>query len=166
MLIASIISLNILVLILIVIVLKQNRIKSAQRDPSDIELEMDLDKLSHTHYLLEAGKNEWRINDKDYNDSHALLIYTLGLVFNNPVIYFDSDKLAMTLNRIRLPYLLDKHTDATLSQQQRVEELTDILFKQREAIEQKLVELYNLPSQEENRLSDNLADTLNKILNH
>jgi hypothetical protein len=165
MLTASIVTLNILVLILIIISLKQRSKNHSDSLHPDIELEMDLDKLSPTHYLLEAGKNEWRLNDKLYNDPSALVIYALGLIFNNPIIYFDSEKLQITSTRIRLHFLLHTYSDEKLDQDQRVAKLADTFFEQREVIEPKLQELYKLPSKEENQTSNNLIDTLNRILN-
>ncbi len=166
MLTASIISLNILVLIFIVISLKQRKHRYKNPLDSDIELETDLDKLSTTHFLLEAGKNEWRLNEKQYNDPHALIIYTLGLIFNNPIIYFDTEKLRATLNRIRLPFLLDTYTDKHLFPEQRVHDLSEIFFEQREALEPRLQELYHLPSKDSDTSSHDLIDTLNLILRH
>lgn len=155
---------TLLVILSIVLFFKQRSQEDEDVKATEIELEMDLDKLSLPHYLLEAGKNEWRLNEKDYYNPDSLLVYTLGFIFNNPIIYFDSSKLQMSNNRIRLNFLLETYTDNTLNNTEAISQLVQVLFSKRDKLENNLQEIYNLPTFEENLLSNNLADTLILIL--
>ena len=110
----------------------------------ETEAELDIKCISNEHYLLEAGKNQWRLNDSHYSDSNALLLYALGLLCNNSFSKHTQEELNSLETRMRLSYLLYSYSDEDKAIEERYQQLVDTFSKRIKKLPKKLQEKYKL----------------------
>ncbi len=113
------------------------------------EPKIDIETLSHTHYLLEAGKNQWRLNDKYYTNPKALTVYALALICNKHFDDCKKDELESMNVRMRLSYLLYTYTDDNQDMQTRIEQLGNRFLKRMHKIPKELQEIYTVNNGED-----------------
>jgi predicted MPP superfamily phosphohydrolase len=121
--------------------------KNTKKNDSKQELvaELDIATLSDTHYLLEAGKNQWRLSDQYYNNPKALIVYAIALISNNLIMDTNKkEELQSMAVRMRLSYLLYTYTDDKHEMQTKIQQLADRFSKRIHKIPKELQETYQL----------------------
>lgn len=131
---------------------------------TNAEPELDLKKLSDTHYLLEAGKNEWRLNNTYYHNPKALLVYVLAHLYNNPLDDYSNELLESLEVRMRLTYVLYTYSDEKQPMEVQIQQLTDKILKRIKKIPKDLQIEYHLCQNEEGDTSIDLVKKLTLIL--
>ena len=65
--------------------------------------------MSETHFLLHAGSLQLRLSDEDYHNQDSLIIYTLGLLFNNDISQASENDKKIIATKIQLLWFADTY---------------------------------------------------------
>lgn len=127
------------------------KLKPAKLIDEKVESEPDLDlkTLPLTHYLLESGKRTYRLSDNNYDNPDNLVLYTLGIIFNNDVENYDKVLLKSLGTRIRIYYLLQHYTDEKNTIYEKMQALAEHFFMTITELSEALQNDYALPTQKD-----------------
>jgi len=123
----------------------------------------EVEYMSDTQYLLEAGRGMWRLHSEFYSNHEYLLIYTLSLLYNNSFEQYSKIKLQSMSTRIRLLYLLNNYTDTNKPIDEQLKQLEQVLIESINELPLDLQVEYNLEKSNENKSSSDILNTLTLI---
>jgi len=125
----------------------KNKTKPAKQTPKSVQ-KKDLEDMSDTEYLLEAGKNRWRLHDDYYGNPDSLLLYAIGFLCNNSLEKYTPSEMKSLEVAMRLNFLLWKYTDEADTLDVRVHSLVQRFVQEIQYISPELQKAYKLSSTE------------------